>query len=211
MGAGTWEAPDAGDTDSARQVVPAARCRRASPRRASAASGDNPDGVSRNCLPAGPWSCGKTCAPTHRARFEHLICEDPRGLGATRLGGAAWSTGQHVPRRGTLTHGVPSGRVHPYAVHGSRLRTFANPNRDITSAKWHVAVGGGGAGVSVTGRRRRCGFRHPRPAVRAVRANRGSARFGVVLAVAPRGPHRAPGRTLWCCSERVKRVLSVVG
>ena len=62
------EAPDADSPTGCPQPGAAV------PVRASAASGDNPDGVSRNCLPAGPWSCGKTCAPTHRARFD---CEDP--------------------------------------------------------------------------------------------------------------------------------------
>ena len=63
-GRGSWEALDADSPTGCPQPGAAV------PVRASAASGDNPDGVSRNCLPAGPWSCGKTCAPTHRARFD---------------------------------------------------------------------------------------------------------------------------------------------
>ena len=138
---------------------------------------------------------GPAARPVRRPTARDLICGGSVAREAPRF---------NTCRRGTLTHGVPSGRVRPYAVHGSRLRTFANPNPTlrVQSGTWVVAVGGGaqGAGVSVTGRRRRCGFRHPRPAVRAVRANRGSARFGVVLAVAPRGPHTGHLGTLWCCS-----------
>lgn len=142
-----------------------------------------------------------------RTAFRAIVCRRVPGPAArpvrrptardliVRIRGPGGAAFQHVSSRYTHTRGPerPSSSVRRTRFSLTDLR---KSEPDITSAKWHVAVGGGGAGVSVTGRRRRCGFRHPRPAVRAVRANRGSARFGVVLAVAPRGPHRAPGHAV---------------
>ena len=113
------EAPDADSPTGCPQPGAAV------PVRASAASGDNPDGVSRNCLPAGPWSCGKTCAPTHRARFD---CEDP------------WPGRRRVSTRVVAVHSHTGSRAAefvrtPYTVlaYGpSQIRP------DITSAKWHI-------------------------------------------------------------------------
>ena len=131
-GRGGWElgreAPDADSPTGCPQPGAAV------PVRASAASGDNPDGVSRNCLPAGPWSCGKTCgcAPTHRARFD---CEVLRIRGP---GGAAF---QHVSSRYTHTRGPerPSSSVRRTRFSLTDLR---KSEPDITSAKWHVGRGG---------------------------------------------------------------------
>ena len=123
-GRGSWEALDADSPTGCPQPGAAV------PVRASAASGDNPDGVSRNCLPAGPWSCGKTCAPTHRARFDMWRIRGP--------GGAAF---QHVSSRYTHTRGPerPSSSVRRTRFSLTDLR---KSEPDITSAKWHVGRGG---------------------------------------------------------------------
>ena len=112
-----------------------------------------------------------------RTAFRAIVCRRVPGPAArpvrrptardliVRIRGPGGAAFQHVSSRYTHTRGPerPSSSVRRTRFSLTDLR---KSEPDITSAKWHaVAVGGGGAGVSVTGRRRRCGFRHPRPAL----------------------------------------------